>query len=147
MKRTSFSHEFVEFVPPVLEEGTLYISIPYGTAVHLCACGCRNKVVTPISPAEWQLLYDGDTVSLTPSVGNWQFPCRSHYVIRRNRVKWAGAWTDEEIAEGRRRDAEELESYFAGRQTPLHATLPGADRRDSGAGVIHRIRRWFSRAS
>ena len=53
------------------------MSIPYATAVHLCACGCGNKVVTPFSPAEWQLTYDGDTVSLSPSIGNWQFPCKS----------------------------------------------------------------------
>jgi hypothetical protein len=35
----------------------------------------------PISPADWQLAYDGDTVSLTPSIGNWGFPRRSHYWI------------------------------------------------------------------
>jgi hypothetical protein len=144
MKRTSISYEFVEFVPPELEEGTLYISIEYATAVHRCACGCGNKVVTPISPAEWQLLYDGDSVSLMPSIGNWQFPCRSHYWIRRNKIKWAAAWTDEEIAEGRRRDAEDLESYFTGRRTPAEADLPQTGPNDSSAGLLRRILRWVS---
>jgi len=55
MKRSTVSHEFVEFIPATPEEGILYISIPYGTAIHMCACGCGNKVVTPISPAEWHL--------------------------------------------------------------------------------------------
>jgi hypothetical protein len=114
MKRSSLSHEFVEFIPSELKEGTLYISIPYATAVHLCACGCGIKVVTPISPPEWQLLWDGDTVSLRPSIGNWQFPCRSHYWITRNRVEWARALSDQEIARGRRRDSKELDEYFAG---------------------------------
>lgn len=145
MKRTSISHEFVEFVPPELQDGTLYVSIEYATAVHLCACGCGNKVVTPISPAEWQLLYDGDSVSLMPSIGNWQFPCRSHYWIRRNKIKWAAAWTDKDIAEGRRRDAEDLESYFTGRQNPAQVSPPGIGHDDRGTGRFHRIRRWFSR--
>jgi len=65
------THEFVEYVPAELADGVLYISIIYRSAVRRCACGCGNKVVTPITPADWQLPYDGDTVSLTPSIGNW----------------------------------------------------------------------------
>src|SRR5579875_1493375 len=98
MKRASVSHEFVEDIPLQLDEGIVYVSIPYSTVVHLCPCGCRNKVVTPLSPAEWQLLYDGESVSLTPSIGNWEFPCRSHYWICHNRIRWARQWTTEEIA-------------------------------------------------
>lgn len=115
MRRTAVSHEFVEFVPSELAEGVVYVSIPYGTAVHLCACGCGNKVVTPISPAEWKLVYDGESVSLHPSIGNWQFPCRSHYWIRENEVRWARAWTDREIREGEVRDADDLDRYFVGK--------------------------------
>ena len=59
MKRTTFNHEFIEFIPSELEEGVLYVSVQYATAVHKCACGCNNKVVTPISPVDWQLLFDG----------------------------------------------------------------------------------------
>lgn len=65
----------------------LHISLRYATAVHLCACGCRRKVVTPLKPAGWRLIFDG-AVSLDPSIGNWQYPCRSHYYIRSNRVEW-----------------------------------------------------------
>ncbi|MDP9340544.1 MAG: DUF6527 family protein [Actinomycetota bacterium] len=116
MKQRVIAHEFVELVPEELEEGKLYISIPYETAVHLCACGCGIKVVTPISPPEWLLIWDGDTVSLTPSIGNWQFPCRSHYWITRSRVVWAGALSDARIAEGRRREAVQRDAYHAERQ-------------------------------
>lgn len=64
-----------------------------------------NKVVTPLTPTDWCLVFDGDTVSLDPSIGNWNFPCRSHYWIYRNRVKWAKAWTPAKIQAGRASDA------------------------------------------
>lgn len=97
-------HEFVEFIPKDRADGVLYVSIPYATAVHNCFCGCGLKVVTPISPVGWQLAFDGETVSLSPSVGNWGFPCRSHYVIEHNAVLWAAEMSQKDIEWGRRRD-------------------------------------------
>jgi hypothetical protein len=79
---------FTEFTPQVLKNGEIYISIPYETAIHLCACGCGNKTVTPISPNGWTLTFNGDSISLSPSIGNFQFPCKSHYVITNNKVMW-----------------------------------------------------------
>lgn len=35
-------------MPPVLEHGKLYISKEYKVAIHLCACGCGIKTVTPL---------------------------------------------------------------------------------------------------
>jgi hypothetical protein len=128
VKQDSFTHEFVDFIPSELQEGRLYISTSYATAVHLCACGCGNKVVAPISPAEWKVLWDGDTVSLSPSVGNWEFPCQSHYWIRRNRVKWARAWTQKEIDRGRREDAADIDEYFAARPTSPAAIVEDSKR-------------------
>jgi hypothetical protein len=119
MKVDKFRHEFVEFIPKEPSEGVLYISTDYATVVHLCACGCGTKVVTPLSPAKWSLNFDGDTISLNPSIGNWQFPCRSHYVIRRNRVQWAPAWSNQQIEHGRRRDAADVERYLSGRGLEL----------------------------
>src|SRR5271167_3964779 len=99
-------HEFVEFIPKDREEGVLYVSIAYATAVHNCFCGCGTKVVTPISPVGWQLTFDGETVSLAPSVGNWSFQCRSHYIyiIRHDTVVWAGDMSEDAVAQGRARD-------------------------------------------
>src|SRR4029078_7622427 len=51
-RRRCIRHEFVEFIPELLDEGTLYVSIPYATAAHLCCCGCAMKGVTPISPTD-----------------------------------------------------------------------------------------------
>ena len=82
------AHRFVELLPEKLEKGVLYISISYGTASHLCCCGCGREVVTPIARNGWKLTYDGETISLSPSVGNWNLPCKSHYWISESRVLW-----------------------------------------------------------
>lgn len=113
MRHASLALEFVEYVPRQLDDGVLYVSIPYCTAVHKCACGCGNKVVTPISPAEWQILFDGEAVSLYPSVGNWEFPCRAHYWIRSNRVIRAKPCNPDQIARGRARERRARQEYFA----------------------------------
>lgn len=139
MRRTSITHEFVEYTPAELTEGVLYVSITYRTAVHRCACGCGNKVVTPISPADWQLLYDGETVSLTPSVGNWGFPCRSHYWIRSNRIRWSGAWTHERIAAERARDDHDRKRYFTNRAADVH----GPQTVDTIDDSLHRYFAWL----
>ncbi len=97
-----FAPEFVSQVPETLDGGRLYVSMEYATAIHLCACGCRREVVTPLRPGRWLLIYDGE-VTLRPSIGNWSLPCRSHYFIVRNRVVWARSWSDDEVATARRR--------------------------------------------
>lgn len=104
MRRDHIQHEFVEFIPSHLEDGILYVSIPYATAVHLCCSGCGERVVTPLTPTDWSLTFDGETVSLAPSIGNWSFQCRAHYWIRKNKVEWAPSWTREQVAAGRNRD-------------------------------------------
>ncbi len=96
MKNIKFRYEFVEFIPRNLEESVLYISIAYGTANHKCACGCGNEVVTPLSKRGWSLTYDGDSVSLYPSIGNWNLPCKSHYWITENYVRWSTSWRENE---------------------------------------------------
>lgn len=96
--------EFVEFIPSNRVPGTLYVSIEYSTVVHDCLCGCGSKVVTPLNPTGWSLTYDGETITLNPSIGNWNFQCRSHYIIDRNRIIWAEDMTRQQIDRGRHRD-------------------------------------------
>jgi hypothetical protein len=95
-----------------LEEGVLYISITYATALHKCACGCGREAVTPLSPTFWRMTFDGETVSLYPSIGNWNFPCRSHYWIDRSRVRHARAWSDREVEQARHKDDEMRARYY-----------------------------------
>lgn len=100
----TLEHKFVEFIPDILEDGILYITIEYCTAIHKCVCGCGNEVVTPFSPNDWQLTFDGKSVSLYPSIGNWNFECKSHYWITNNKIKFARKWKDDEIDLGRKKE-------------------------------------------
>lgn len=89
-KMKKIKHTFCDLIPKSVEDGVLYVSIPYATAIHKCACGCGQEVVTPIRIDEWALTWDGDTVTLDPSIGNWNLPCRSHYFIVHNKIMWVG---------------------------------------------------------
>jgi hypothetical protein len=108
----SLKHRFVQYMPETLEPGILYISLEYLTASHLCCCGCGEEVVTPFSPVSWKMTFDGEAVSLWPSIGNWNLRCRSHYIIDRGRVVVAGSWTDEQVAAERQRDKQAKSDYF-----------------------------------
>ena len=89
MRTTRLEHAFVDHFPDPLAPGTVYVSIPFASSAHLCGCGCGHEVITPLGPTDWKLTFDGVSVSLSPSVGNWALPCRSHYWIQNNRVRWA----------------------------------------------------------
>lgn len=105
-------HKFVEFIPNEPEEGILYITVIYRTAVHLCVCGCGKKVVTPFSPTDWELTFNGKTVSLSPSIGNWNFECKSHYFITNSKIHFVRRWKDWEIEEVKKQDVEANEKYY-----------------------------------
>jgi hypothetical protein len=119
--RRSISHRFVEFIPERLENGVLYISTEYATVAHKCLCGCGKEVVTPLSPTDWTLTYDGETVSLDPSVGNWSFP---HYWIRQSRVDWCGDMPQALIDAGRARDRRHKDAYYATRNSGAASSSP-----------------------
>ena len=129
------THEFVEYIPKSLSEGTIYISIKFATAAHKCVCGCGNEVVTPLSPTDWKLIYDGESVSIDPSLGNWNFACRSHYWIKNNTVIWGYSWSREQIESGRALDRLAKRNYF-------ESESPDVDeKRDVGAlETITRVR-------
>lgn len=96
--------------------GVLYVSEEFGTAAHLCACGCGSKIRTPLGPTEWSVEETTGGPTLRPSVGNWQEPCHSHYLIFRGKIRWCATWTPEEIAEGRRDEEARRQAYYAGRK-------------------------------
>ena len=113
MRAQLMQPEYVEFIPKALEDGVLYISKKYKTATHRCCCGCGTKIVTPLRATEFSLIECGDNVSLHPSIGNWDHPCRSHYWIRDNQVVWAGAMSKEQIRMARVHDDALKQEYFA----------------------------------
>lgn len=110
--------ERVQFMPTALEPGLLYFAEEYGTAAHLCACGCGTKIRTPIGPTEWRIEDGPRGVSVRPSIGNWQHPCRSHYLITHGEIRWSRQWTNQEILAGRAREAARRTDYYARKQQP-----------------------------
>lgn len=105
--------KFVDSAPAQLADGVLYISDRFRTALHKCCCGCGTEVVTPLSPAGWHYIREGATITLKPSIGNWSFPCRSHYLIIRNQVVWARTMSSREVAQVKARDARDQDAYIA----------------------------------
>ena len=91
-KIISLSVKYVDFIPEVADmlENIIYISKKFNTASHLCLCGCKNEVVTPIINEElngigW-IVTEGKhnpfMVSFAPSILNNHCPNKCHYVIQ-----------------------------------------------------------------
>jgi len=132
---------FVDIIPERFHPGVLYISRRYATASHLCCCGCGLEVVTPLNPAKWRLTEDADRVSLRPSIGNWSFPCGSHYWIASNQVRWAGGMSPEMIAAVKARDRHDAE-----RLAPRPLSVFDRFRRDLRAKwgrLLTRVKDWW----
>jgi hypothetical protein len=123
-----FELEDVQLMPTALRPGILYRSKAYRTAAHLCACGCGSKIRTPLGPTEWSVTTSGRGPSLSPSVGNWQKPCRSHYVINHGEVFWCADWSVAEVAAGRQSEERRREAFYTKR----------------AQGPWRRIRRWLA---
>ncbi|MNF65433.1 hypothetical protein D3C84_471930 [compost metagenome] len=113
MKSQTITPVFVEFIPEKVEAGKLYISEQYETAIHACCCGCGEEVVTPLRPDRWRLIKRGNLVSLSPSIGNWEYACQSHYFIRDNQIVWAGKMNRQQIARVQQRDNAATNLYIA----------------------------------
>ncbi len=118
IRYTHLEHRFVEHIPDELLPGLLYISIEYGSVAHACCCGCGEEIVTPLTPTDWQIIYDGETISLYPSVGSWNLPCRSHYIIKHGRAIEALPWTSKQILAEQRRNHMAKSRYYAEEPNP-----------------------------
>jgi hypothetical protein len=112
MKINNIQVQHVQCIPKELKPGILYVSEEFGTAAHLCACGCGSKVRTPLGETDWKLEEGPQGPTLRPSVGNWQIACQSHYWIFQGEILWAESWTPEQIADGRRAEQERARVYY-----------------------------------
>lgn len=113
MKTSLINPVFVEFIPESIEEGKLYISEQYKTAIHKCCCGCGEEVVTPLTPVDWRLIKGAKGISLYPSIGNWNYKCQSHYFIRDNQILWAKQFTAGQIQLVQKKDWREKQAYIS----------------------------------
>jgi hypothetical protein len=105
----------VQYLPRELAPGILYVSKEFAVAGHLCACGCGNKVITPLGAAEWTFTQRNGRPTLHPSIGNWQLPCRSHYVIAEGQIRWGDQWSEAQVVAGRRAEESRRQAYYASR--------------------------------
>lgn len=141
MSRTTYTHKFIRAFPERLEEGVLYVSVEFATAAHRCFCGCGSEVYTRFSPTDWSMKFDGQTVTINPSIGNWSFACQSHYILAKGRVRWADKWSRERIDLGRAIDRERKEHPLGvAKQLPRETKEQPA-----GPGWFHRLLNWLSR--
>ena len=140
-----FQHEFVTSAPRELSPGVLYVSLEYCTMLHLCACGCGRKVVTPISPNDWSMTFNGNTVTVQPSIGSWSLPCRSHYLIKRGEVVWAGDWSDEKVKKGRAADLARKRGggVHAVNASPPHLEQGTADARPAAKKLMQTLKEYL----
>ena len=102
----------VYYLPRELEEGFLYVSNEFGVAGHLCPCGCKNKIITPLGLTDWSFKEFNDKPTLFPSIGNWQLPCKSHYWITDGKIEWSYQWSKEQINEGRKAEEKKKILYY-----------------------------------
>lgn len=122
-------YQFVDAMPLQIDEGVLYISRRFNTAIHKCCCGCGLEVVTPLNSAKWSLKDHGSSVSLAPSIGNWSFPCQSHYWLERNQVRWAAHMSERMIRRVRARDNHDVQAFAHNESLKL--------------GILQRVARWL----
>lgn len=134
----TYTHAFVRSFPDRLEEGVLYVSVEFCNTAHRCMCGCGQEVYAPLSPRDWTMIFDGETVSLDPSIGNWSFPCRSHYWLVRGGVSWALQWSSAEIERGRALDRMTKSRHY-GEETSDTRDHPAANAK----GLVARILTWL----
>ena len=93
IKQVEIEPVFVEkYIPKQseMEPNKIYISREFETSSHLCLCGCGRLTVLPLKPNSGWVLQEHQSgkVSFSPSVGNFQLPCRSHYIITKNKANF-----------------------------------------------------------
>lgn len=137
-------HKFVKNIPEKLEDGILYISVEFASAIHKCCCGCGNEVVTPISSIGWTLIFDGKTITLDPSIGNWGLPCKSHYWIINSKIVWSRKWSNEEIKILREQELKERKDFFKSRENESNSETKNYSTRKEKKKVWKKIKNWFS---
>lgn len=99
MKNKTLELVHCDTIPKELEIGKLYVSKKYQTTNHICPCGkenCGIEVPLPIYDKDnnniygkeggWEYTETAGKATIYPSIGNYSYPCESHYWIRNNKV-------------------------------------------------------------
>lgn len=94
--QVEYTPVYVTLAPNDMEQGKVYISEEFNTAIHKCLCGCGEKVVMPLAHGDgffrnkgWNIIKEANgTVSFSPSVGNFQSKCNTHYIMTKNKANF-----------------------------------------------------------
>jgi hypothetical protein len=113
-----FRYIAVGKTPANLEPDAVYVNEDFELASLLCPCGCAHKI-TLLYPDGHTVDNDGGYATVSPSIGVWDAPCRSHFYITRGHVDWCPSWSDERIQV----------SMAAQRQRHLDTSPPAIERR------------------
>lgn len=143
IRHTQLDHRFVEHIPEDLEPGLLYVSMEFGSVAHSCCCGCGEEIVTPLTPTDWRILYDGESITLAPSVGNWNLPCRSHYIIKQGRAIEALPWTDEQVLAEQQRDRMAKARHYQQKPDRPEPVVPTEPKPLAKTGLWRRAMQWL----
>lgn len=111
--------EFVNLLPPTLEDSVVYISMEHRTVVHNCCSGCGERIVLGLSPAQWKLTFDGETISLSPSIGGGALACNSHYWIQENKVIWSKPLTANQTRRSQLADRRDAVAHHEPEKVPV----------------------------
>lgn len=87
-----FIIETVDRIPKHLKPGVLYHSEEFELAAMLCACGCGHRT-TLLVPDSHQVTSQNGYVTVSPSIGACDSPCRSHYILTAGDVEWLPAFS------------------------------------------------------
>lgn len=92
-----YRYQLVDRMPKEMREGVVYHTEEFGLAGLLCACGCGHRV-TLLVPDSHEVSSEGGYVTIRPSVGVLDAPCKSHYVISAGNIQWLPPFTDRHAA-------------------------------------------------
>jgi len=91
-----YRYELVDRIPAQLTEGIVYHTEEFELAGLLCACGCGHRV-TLLVPDSHQVWDEDGFATIRPSIGVFDAPCKSHYVITAGEIDWHPAFTGAEV--------------------------------------------------
>ncbi|MGX9120463.1 DUF6527 family protein [Mesorhizobium sp. BHbsci] len=82
-----YRYLLVDRIPSQMREGIVYHTEEFELAGLLCACGCGHRI-TLLVPDSHNVWDEGGYVTIRPSIGVFDAPCKSHYIISAGDVQW-----------------------------------------------------------
>lgn len=92
-----YRYEPVDRIPKQLQPEVVYHTEEYELAGLLCACGCGHRI-TLLVPDSHEVFDEDGYATIRPSIGVFDAPCKSHYILSAGNVQWLPAFTAAQAA-------------------------------------------------